>query len=187
MRTVPISSGLNTRRIDQATHSGSSCSPIQVRFIQVVTLAIDPPNCVICSAVDVLTPADVIGSPLQLKENILHIFSSSGSTDHVESSSVQWDPQAFQGLEYGQLKREEETTVHRHNVGRIVDADKRQGVSRIEGFSFPDGELFHSSFEVVYDIILVPFRDLGPDSFSHIIQSNKLSEVFRSRQSTWTA
>ena len=97
------------------------------------------------------------------------------------------NPQAFQGLEYGQLQREKETTVHCHNVGRIVDAHKRQGVSRIEGFSFPDGELFHSSFEVVYDIILVPFRDLGPDSFSHIIQSNKLSEVFRSRQSTWTA
>ena len=68
MRTVPISSGLNTRRIDQATHSSSSCSPIQVRFIQVVALAVDPPNCVRCSAVDVLTPADVIGSPLQLKE-----------------------------------------------------------------------------------------------------------------------
>ena len=68
--------------------------------------------------------------------------------------------------------------MHCHNVGRIVDADKRQGVSSIEGLAFPNFELFHSSFQVFYDFILVPFRDLGPDCFSHIIESDKLSKVF---------
>ena len=76
MEAVPIGGGLNTRRIDQSAHPSGSCSPIQVRFVQVVALAVDPANCVICFAVDVLTPADVIGSFFQLRERHYYTFMS---------------------------------------------------------------------------------------------------------------